>query len=515
MTQRHTKIKKKKMYRYHSENRYKRKKRGHYSHYKFRSKRTKRTNTRIYKSESILGRKFESFVLQIVDAIFPIDNNQEIQKFLKNKPSEEEIRSYMQEHAQESVRINHAGFKKAQNLIIKGLLQIQSEIKTSKKRLKEARQQKSDKKNLWLAQVNTLEYQETVLKHLANTIFWHLINGELHIARRFYQYVHGDKNLEDTNYKSVLIVANKINAKPDNFVLLTDITSYVQIGDLFGIVDGKRSLIEVKEGERNGEILKDMNAVHSANLPICKLIEKYKEHPKDIEQIKRILKQENVAIDEINIINTDKGYDPVTDRHIKVFTPKEDTVYFHNEMHDLEKQLSAKGFWAYTVVDECLHIGLYKNIWKMLGRPTLETIAKDQNIEHKLIVDARVAMKTMDCPLLFLPFSRQLIIDIIFGKVIMLLMLDIDRFMKLFERYGTSCSWTSRKEATKINEGAKHLNIYMERNRAIKMKNAHGVETIMSMGTLSKILFNHIRPTYVAYSSNYITMQEIDNEKNL
>lgn len=97
-TQRHTKIKKKKMSRYHSEKRYKRKRRGHYSHYKYRGKRVKRANVRIYKSETILGEEFESLVLQIIDAIFPLDKNQEIQKFFNNKPSEDEMRSYMMAH---------------------------------------------------------------------------------------------------------------------------------------------------------------------------------------------------------------------------------------------------------------------------------------------------------------------------------------------------------------------------------------------------------------------------------
>ena len=276
-TQRYTKIKKKKMYRYHSEKRYKRKRRGHYSHYKYRDQRARRANVRIYKSETLLSAEFESLVLRIVDAIFPLDKNQEIQKFFNNKPSEDEMRSYMMAHAQESVRIVHRGFKKAQILIINGLLQIQSEIKRAKEQLKETRRQKSDKKELCLAKVNILEYKETVLKHLADTIFWHLIEGKLYIARRFYQNTPGSKNLEDTNYKSVMLVADKINEKPDNFVLLTDITSYVQIGDLVGVIDGKRKLIEVKEGERNNEILEDIDAVNNSDLPICEFFEKYKE----------------------------------------------------------------------------------------------------------------------------------------------------------------------------------------------------------------------------------------------
>lgn len=56
--------------------------------------------------------------------------------------------AYMKIYAKESVRIIHSGFKKAQSLIIDGLLQIQSEKKATKEILKEARRQKIDKKNL-------------------------------------------------------------------------------------------------------------------------------------------------------------------------------------------------------------------------------------------------------------------------------------------------------------------------------------------------------------------------------
>ncbi len=508
MTNRSTKIRRKKLYRYHCERRYKRHKRGHYS-----NKHWRRRNACVISpmkrnpisKATILGAEFESLVLQIIDAIFSAEENKNLKKFFKEKPSKTEMDAYMKIHAKESVRIIHSGFKKAQSLIIDGLLQIQAEKKVTKKLLKEARQQKANNKNLLVAQVHVLDYKETVLKHLADTIFWQLIEGKLYIARRFHKFVPGNKTLEETNYKSVLLVADEINSNPDNFVLLTDITNYIQIGDLIGVVDGKRRIIEVKDGEKNNEIVDDLDDVYNSKLSVYDFFEKYGERPKDIEQIRRILKQEEAVEDEINIIRTDMGHDPVTDRNIKILTPKEDTPYFYEELRDLEKQLSQRKFWAYTVIEGCLHIGLYKNKWKIFGKLLLENIAKDQHIEHKVIVDARSSMKTMDCPLLFMPFSKQLIIDILLGKVLMYLMLDIDKFMKLFEFYGTRCSWTSRKEATKIKEGTKNLNIYLDNNRAIKMKNANGVEAIMAMGTITKIIFNHIKPTYIAYASNYYT----------
>lgn len=303
--------------------------------------------------------------------------------------------------------------------------------------------------------------------------------------------------------RSVLEVANKINSNPDNFVLLTDITSYVQIGDLFGIVDGKITLIEVKEGDKNIEILEDLSKLRDSIISTETLYEKYKDDPKGFDQISRILKQHKVVSDEKNIINTDKGHDPVTDRNIKILTPEEDTLYYYQELSALEKQLSERKFWAYTVVDNCLHIGLYKNKWRYLGEPLLECIAKDQKIEHKILVDIRQVMNTMGSPLLFLPFSKQLIIDVILGKIFMFLMLDIDSFLRLFDNFGISYSWLSRRETTKLKEQIKNLNLYVADNRAIRTTNIHGTEGIMTMGVLAKILFNQIRPTYVAYSLNY------------
>ena len=109
----------------------------------------------------------------------------------------------------------------------------------------------------------------------------------------------------------------------------------------------------------------------------------------------------------------------------------------------------------------------------------------------------------MDSPLLFLPFSKQLIIDIILGKVILFLMLDIDSFLGLLGNFGISYSWLSRRETTKLKEQIKNINLYVADNRAIRTTNIHGIEGIMTMGMLTKILFNQIRPIYVAYSLNY------------
>jgi len=456
-----------------------------------------------------LGTEFETLVITIIDAIFPVDKDDEIKEFFAKRPTEREISSFLRERGKTTVRTIHKGFKKAQHLIIEELLKIQSEQKKVRELLKESRRNKNDNINVLNNQSYLLDYKETILKHLADTIFWHLIQGQLHIARRFYQFSPGCKKLEDTNYKSVLATADGINSNPDNFVLLTDITNWVQMGDLFGYKDGNMVLIEVKEGEKNIEILNDLNEFSKSQMAVDSFFQKYKYRPHELNQIKRILKQNKVAKDELKIINSDKGFDPVTGKKIKIVTPKEETSYYYDELHQLEIQLSQKKDWAYTVVDNCLHIGLYKEKWKLLGKSLLEIIAKDQGISHKLIVDARSVMKAPDTPLLFLPFSKQLILDVLMCRVIMYLMLDIDKYTKTYELFESQCTWVSKKETQRIKEEFKNISLYTNNNQAIRIKNVHGIEAFLTMGTLTKILFNHIRPTYVAYSSTFYTKEEL------
>ena len=135
MSHNYTKIKRTKLCRYHSERRYERHKRGHYSN-KHWSKR-KTCGESLMKMESIskttiLGAGFESLVLQIINAIFSAENNKKFKDFFKEKPSKTEMDAYMKEHTKECVRIIHSGFKKAQSLIVDGLLQIQSEKKVAR-----------------------------------------------------------------------------------------------------------------------------------------------------------------------------------------------------------------------------------------------------------------------------------------------------------------------------------------------------------------------------------------------
>ena len=137
------------------------------------------------KPEPLLGTEFESLLIKIIDSIFPVNKDDEIKEFFSKKPTEEEISSFLNESGKKYFRTINNGFKIAQHYIIDELLKIQSEQKKTKDLLKEARRKKNNDINVLKNELHLLAYKETTLKHLADTIFWHLIQGQLHIARRF------------------------------------------------------------------------------------------------------------------------------------------------------------------------------------------------------------------------------------------------------------------------------------------------------------------------------------------
>ncbi len=63
----------------------------------------------------------------------------------------------------------------------------------------------------------------------------------------------------------------------------------------------------------------------------------------------------------------------------------------------------------------------------------LKAIATGQGKEKVVIVDARKAMDSLECPLFLLPFSKELIMDIVMGRVLMFMMLDLDGFLSLYD----------------------------------------------------------------------------------
>ncbi|GET34037.1 hypothetical protein PbJCM13498_29000 [Prolixibacter bellariivorans] len=233
------------------------------------------------------------------------------------------------------------------------------------------------------------------------------------------------------------------------------------------------------------------------------VLKTFSSEPKMIEQLERTIKQHKTLHDVHQILSTDKGIDPTSGKEVRIFTPNEPTPIFSERLSLLEKQLQERNFWAYDVIEGCLHIGIYKGEKRFAGHLILKAICEQKEKPNYIIVDALSIIDSLNKPLFFLPFSTDFIFDIIFSRVKMYFMLELDNYMELYSHYGFKAEWASRKQTTKAKEMVKAYDIFEHNHRGIKIKIDGNKSMWLSFGTLTRIFFEHINPSYTAYSTKY------------
>lgn len=144
----------------------------------------------------------------------------------------------------------HQGFYAAQDRVICILRKILSEQKRLKTTLAEARRQRHREDEIKIDQeLQKAKFQERVLRKLMDAIAWQLFNYDLSTMRRLYC---GEPPIDITNsnINSELSYISDYKKKyPSGFVLISDLTSFIQIGDVVTVnqYDGT-CISELKEG---------------------------------------------------------------------------------------------------------------------------------------------------------------------------------------------------------------------------------------------------------------------------
>jgi len=436
-----------------------------------------------------------------------------LKKTLNGKDADlKDFKTFLQEHQLEFTINVHEGFKKGQEKILRLLIDLEkqkSALELDKSKIKGKTHQ--PEKQRIIAQIRLLEYWEDLLRHMIDSIAWQMLHGQLYISRRLYQGVGGKKRLLDTNIESVVAVANDLNKVPENFALITDLSGYLQVGDIMQISNGKLQLIEVKEGVKNHKVLEVMDKMMQAEKLTPEIFEGIDIDKYFIQQLDRNLKQLDTAIKVTEIINTDKGTDK-QGRDVRIITPKEDTPRFDERMRKLEDQLKTRNIWAYDVIEECLHIGMYKGPMKIMGAGILKGIAKQGEFTY-VLANYRSVVRSLNRPVFSLPFSHELVYDILFDRTDLVFMIDLDNYLKFFEIFELTARWLSRKETAKVLGQNKNNQIFVHEHRCICIEDKEKTKTMyISIGMLQKMYFEFILPSYTAYSNLYYF--GIDTEDN-
>lgn len=445
---------------------------------------------------------FEQEVTQIADLICEYGLEK---TFGNNIPDLDKQQEIIFENKKEFLVNCHEGFKKAQTKIIALTLRLQEDKDNAVSELKVARASKD--KSL-VAEISghleNLVHQEKIVRHLADTIVYQLLQGRIHVMRRLYLEVEGNIALRNSNLQSVIKVADEINTNPANMVVLSDLTGYVQSGDLIGLVDGKLMIGEVKEGEKNINILKIIEEAEAEGATPDETREKHQLDDHSFKQLKRNIRQQQVMKMISEIVNTDKGIDPLTNQPFKFLTPSEEAPRYYPELQELKKHLDKNNLLSYMKIDDCLHVGMFKGPFRFLGGKILNTMYG--KAEGKFIaMDMARIVDSINTPIFFLPFEKEFIFDILFGRIKLLFILDLDDYIKVFELHGYKAEWATRKETTRAAETINKImkGLIVRNNQGIKIKVDDSSDIWLFAGSVLKIFFNHIYPKYQAYTTRY------------
>lgn len=382
----------------------------------------------------------------------------------------EDITSLIRENAVKRLKLNtfeeiqtnkkkfisevHKDFHKAQLKICEGLINKEKELKKLQYELKSVRRKK---KSNTIANINSEirinNFRQLVYRKLADSIAWQIIKGQHYIARRLFIHQLPPK-ITSSNINDIITLVNELNIKDDqSFALISDLTSFIQIGDIIQNTPKGIYLIEVKEGEKNKfarELLDNLNLPDEIDydqiFPDCF-------DTKMKEQVIRMHKQDIRAKRAKEVINKGVGKDPISGRNTFINEVNSELDYYYDVIERLIKESESKD-WAYDVVDECLHIGAYRNNWLAYGPFALEYIIKETTgkVVKPISLLNNINIQITE-PIFLKPFNKKTLRDILSGEVMVYMSLDYEQVIRKFKALGVIAKWSSRKETHQLMNG--------------------------------------------------------------
>jgi len=400
--------------------------------------------------------------IEALQKVGALGNSQELLSVIKTDPSLN----------RRFLRGCHYGWNEAQGKIGKLVIQYEDEIRQLRPRLKEERRKHNETEVKRLASViSCLGSRQIVLRRLVDAILYHQIKMQNWILRRV-SLEYRIRDIDPDTLARTLSIAGDLNRDERmDFHLASDLTTCVHIGDLVKVTLSSKpagwSLIELKEGRMN-LILGDLIEKAGGNLEddhIQKIREQYGN--KAVSQAKRMMRQEARHRELTHVIEKDEGIDPMYQIPIKLM-PEAVTV---RDYGDVLRRICAKASTTgieSAIVDKSFRlIALNRETFNLLGRPgiahilyhlqsgethcTLNENSADELGKMKSVFPffdlVTMNLYAMWPPSVFLwPMPRDLVRDLLLGRVFVFGQLDYERVFELARTSGIEMRWAEDRE---------------------------------------------------------------------
>ena len=387
----------------------------------------------------------------------------------------------------------HKGFYFAQEKAVYLLTKLLSEHKRVKKSLSEARRQR-DLQQIGCLKDNLkkVEYQECVVRKTMDAVAWQLFNYELSTLRRLYC---GEEPIDitDSNIQSEInYISHFRRHSPTGFALISDLTSFVQIGDIVErIPNDCTRLVELKEGTVNAKILQLLE--ETARIP-CSfyLIEQLKnENDSFVKQFTRTVKQAVKDRNTCNTINTGIGIDQTSDLNVQIQERTFPIDTYFSILHNLSSEYHKKGY-ATATIQGSLVIAVYEV--QRFPVDVFSRWANSLNIKGPVFDLRQSFYEPLARPIYLDPFTENFIASVITGDVVVKMAMDAKQWFKLLEANGCSIRVMSKKETARMRAKSKARNTLYELDGQGIEIGKDGNILYLGQGIFSKIFTNFFTP---------------------
>lgn len=336
--------------------------------------------------------------------------------------------------------------------------------------------------------------EELLYRSIADSIAWQFLGGQLCHARRLFQ-AQKQPDLNHCNFDSVVTTANSIvNESSDAMPLLSDLTSFVQVGDILSL-DPKSglSIIEVKEGEVNHRISQFLEFYSESRCNRALHAFLSNGGPHTAKQMQRMIRQSGRMAHVAEVINTGTSVDP--DNDLKVHIP-EDVIpvnYWDKELNELIAKADKNG-WALDVIEECLFVACYADTPMFAGSHLIFNKWFDEQGGTPQSPRARM-MDSIRTPLALPIFSRAIpaedMFDFLFGRKHLCIALNMDNFFKKCTNAGLTVRQGTNKETSRLEQAG--VKPYRHNGRSVFIGDG-STELALMDGIFMRIFFHGQKP---------------------
>lgn len=382
----------------------------------------------------------------------------------------------------------HTGFIKGQELVLDNIIKYESSLSELNSNLKLSRKEKNkDLEKTIQETINLINYKISILRIFMDFIAWQFLGQQYYKVRRFYDMskkYNSRPTLSTSNIESVKSAIDYYHSlSPLNFALISDLTSFIDIGDILLMDNYQVVPIEVKEGQKNKEIFDFLFKQKMPSDP--KVID-----DKFLKQSKRILNQAKRGNLLFDVLKNEKGTDPFTELKTEVNSEAFELETYTLEFEKMIASLKDKNY-SYNIIEDVVSIGIYQKNFIMAGETLIPFLNKEMfgkeypvfNFRHKIQIPVTE-------PIFYLGLSKKTIFDILFGRINIVMSINIDKFIELCNLNGLDAGYLSRKETMKRKQNGE-ISMFEFEKKNIKINDA------LIDGLIYRMIFDFIRPSSI------------------